>query len=141
MAYCTSTDVEAITGSSYSTSTTPTLVSVNKYIDWVYDKINRIISQMGFDTPLTTNDFLTMLNAKGAAYQAESASYKRIAPNDTDYVERLRIDYEEDLKRLESKSFLISLGGVESGSTSISYSPENDDDMQFTVQDYEDNKF
>ena len=78
-AYCEATDVERVTGKSYSTTSTPTTAQVEQLIKEHGDLLNAAISAGGWTVPVASGttrslNILQVLNAKGAAADAENAA-------------------------------------------------------------------
>lgn len=77
--YCSVDDVEALNAqqvgsAGYTTTTNPTAVQVQGFVDQVYAQINAVLASAGIIVPVTANDYLKMLNAIGAAAWAIAAA-------------------------------------------------------------------
>lgn len=84
MAYCTTTDVQALNPKrpAYGALTTPTVTQVQSFVDSIGAEIDAIIEGRGYTAPvtaLTTSTkfvaWLLALNARGAAALAEQAMF------------------------------------------------------------------
>ena len=86
MAYCTKSDVEAleagrkivfydapVSPATTPVATIPTATQVGTFINMIYDEINAAILEAGYQIPTTTNNYLLMTNALGAAWLVELA--------------------------------------------------------------------
>lgn len=84
MAYCTTSDVQALNTKrpAYSASTTPTSTQVSSFVDQIAAEIDTVLEGRGFTTPVTSATtsekfvaWLLALNARGAAALAEQAQF------------------------------------------------------------------
>jgi len=101
-AYCEATDVQALTGRSYSTTSKPTMAQVEEACKQRADLINAALAAAGWTTPISAGarslNMLQSLNARGAAAEAESS-----APGATDVSPRAtawREEFELRLRQL-----------------------------------------
>jgi len=85
MAYCSAnTDVSALTGITYSTSTVPTLIESNVIIDQVSAEIDVTLASVGISNPSASATFLTMLK-KPCALGSAGLLLQRYGTGDGDF--------------------------------------------------------
>ena len=81
VSYCLYTDVEAITGKLYTTTSKPTLARVNLWIQFRSARLNARLKQAGYITPAVSGthpeayEILKQLVAHIVAHQAENSLY------------------------------------------------------------------
>ncbi len=80
MSYCTITEVRGVNAKrTYDTTTTPTQVQVEEFIERIAAEIDVVMGGRGLTVPVTTPaalvTFLEQLNALGAAAMAEQAMF------------------------------------------------------------------
>jgi len=106
MSYCTITQVQGHNAKRvYGASTTPTTTQVNEFISRIADEIDVVLSGRGMTTPITTPtslvNFLSQVNAFGAASLAEDAQFPETsAPGMTPHARSLWDKYQQALKFL-----------------------------------------
>jgi hypothetical protein len=106
MAYCTITDVQSLNPKrTYGATTTPTTTQVNSLIDLIAADIDVILAAKGYTTPVTTPtafaNWLKLLNAYGAAAEAEAAMFpETVDKGSTPHANDLLKKYNERLEML-----------------------------------------
>ena len=124
-AYCEASDVQALTGRGYSTTSKPTTAQVEELCKQRADLINAALAAAGWTTPISTGarslNLLQSLNARGAAAEAESS-----APGATGMSARAttwREEFELRLRQLR-KGELDLPDATKGGDTSIAPSAQ-----------------
>jgi hypothetical protein len=107
MAYCTITDVRGLNPKrTYNATTTPTEAQVGQYITDIAAEIDSIIQAQGYTVPVTAPaNFVTvlkLLNARGAAAQAEIAMFPESGVGATPHGQQLLSLYKDGLKALRA---------------------------------------
>jgi hypothetical protein len=131
MAYCTITDVRGLNPKrTYSTTTTPTQAQVEQYITDIAAEIDNAIQSQGYTVPVTSPAnfvaVLKMLNARGAAAQAEIAMFPESGPGSTPHGAQLLSLYRDGLKALRSGEIPEEITG-QTGANVASYYTESAD--------------
>jgi len=80
MSYCTTTDIQGLNPTrTYSTTSTPTLIQIQEFIDRIAAEIDVTLQGRGLATPVTTPaelvTFLKQLNSLGAGAMTEQAMF------------------------------------------------------------------
>ena len=76
MPYCSVSDVEGMNANrklTYSALTVPTRLQVEAFISEIAAEIDAVLSSKGISVPVTTNDYLKLMNKMGAAAMADAA--------------------------------------------------------------------
>lgn len=126
MAYAAIADVRGLNPKrTYSATTTPTEAQVIQYIADIAVEIDNVLQSQGYTVPVTAPDnfvsHLKLLNARGAAAQAEMAMFPDAVNGATPQGAQLLSLYHDGLKALRSGEIAASLAPGESSSPVGSY--------------------
>lgn len=134
MGYCLVADVEGMTANrklTYSATTVPTLVQVQAFIDEIAAEIDAVLSAKGITVPVTTNDYLKLMNKMGAAAMAEAA----LNVDGTNEVNSVRDwrwkKYNDMLADLKANPAMSGASVVSCGSRSDGTSNFTNENMEF----------
>lgn len=126
MPYCSLSDVKALNPKRrYAADTTPSETQVNQYIADIAVEIDSILQSQGYTVPVTTPDnfvsHLKLLNARGAAAQAEIAMFPEAVSGASPHGSQLLSLYKEGLKALRNGEIPAVLAPGSSSSDVGSY--------------------
>ena len=116
-AYCSVSDVQALTGKTYNLSTAPTLAQVEDACRQSADSIDGVLAAVGFSVPIASGTasllILKSLNAQAAAARAEMSTPGREGVSD-----RTRMwaeAYESGIKMLAARRMTLPDATIPSG--------------------------
>jgi hypothetical protein len=101
MAYCTTAEVQSLTGLTFSGTSRPTTTEVDEFVSDVAAELDGVLQAAGYTLPITDSDALNLLgryNKFGSAVQAWHAGY--LSNDEPPRVAYWRTAYENFLNRL-----------------------------------------
>ena len=144
MSYCAVTDVQAqMSGRKLVFSdlpaTFPSLTQVNGFIDQTSNEIDQTILRAGFKTPLTSNPYLVLTNALGAAYLVEMSLCIDGTPESMNILKMRKDAYDQRIASIKENPRLAGAVPADGGQNpqimsdgTSNYSVNSNADVPFT---------
>jgi hypothetical protein len=135
-AYCSIDQILALNQHrTYSASTKPTLTEVKAFATGIANRIDALLAELGYETPVTDatgKSILSWINAYGAASLAEQAQ-AGLGPVRSQHADFLWEKFEVDLETIQKG--LIKLGSASKTSDALLTQRQQQLSYQFSVTD------